>query len=174
MQVSWYLETARGTLHCMPHWSFTWKRNVSKGWMGWREWKMPDWADRVSEMAGLISGWCIGLGPQILFCFSCFEFLFSLRFYNFKFKYGFVFFEIRIWMQHTREIPVCMQGTLYLIICYLTNIIPLIEYAQLKEESNNFQRFHNPKTLHNYIYLFIYILVFFLIQFFWALQILPP
>jgi hypothetical protein len=46
---------------------------------------------------------------------------------------------------------------LYLFICYLTNIIPLIEYAQRKENQNNLQRFHNPKIpTYKHIYLFYY------------------
>jgi hypothetical protein len=45
---------------------------------------------------------------------------------------------------------------LYLFICYVTNIIPLTEYAQIKENPNNPQRFHNPKILHNYIYIYFY------------------
>jgi hypothetical protein len=53
----------------------------------------------------------------------------------------------------------------YLIICYLTNIIPLVEYAQRKEDQEI------PKTL---AYKFIYYLsYYFLLYQFWALQILP-
>jgi hypothetical protein len=50
---------------------------------------------------------------------------------------------------------------LYLFICYVTNIIPLTKYAQIKENPNNPQRFHNPKILHNYIYLYHYYIYFY-------------
>jgi hypothetical protein len=47
---------------------------------------------------------------------------------------------------------------LFLFICYLTNIIQLIEYAQRKENQNNLQWFHNHKTpTYKHIYLFYYI-----------------
>jgi TRAP-type C4-dicarboxylate transport system permease small subunit len=56
---------------------------------------------------------------------------------------------------------------LYLFICYLTTLIPLIEYAQRKWDQEI------PKTLaYKYIYLFI--LLFFLLYRFRTLQILPP
>jgi hypothetical protein len=35
---------------------------------------------------------------------------------------------------------------IYLFIYYLINMIPLIEYAQIKEESNNLQRFQNSQN----------------------------
>jgi hypothetical protein len=46
----------------------------------------------------------------------------------------------------------------YLFIYHLTTLIPLVDYAQLKENQNDLQRFHNHKSLHNYIsiYLFCY------------------
>jgi hypothetical protein len=54
---------------------------------------------------------------------------------------------------------------LYLFICYLTTLIPLIKYAQRKRNQII------PKTLtYKYTYLFI---LYFLYRF-WALQILPP
>jgi hypothetical protein len=48
-----------------------------------------------------------------------------------------------------------------------------------KKKINDLPRFHNLKTLHNYIYLFISFLLLLLLLLlffhnFWALQILPP
>jgi hypothetical protein len=54
---------------------------------------------------------------------------------------------------------------IYLFICCLTDITPLIEYAQIKEKSSTLQRFHNPKTLHNNIYSFISLLLLLLLLF---------
>jgi hypothetical protein len=46
---------------------------------------------------------------------------------------------------------------LFLFICYLTNLIPFIEYAKRKENQIIFKGFIIPKTLtYKYIYLFYY------------------
>jgi hypothetical protein len=47
---------------------------------------------------------------------------------------------------------------LYLFICYLTNIIPLIEYAQRKENQIIFKGSIIPK--HPLINIFIYFIIF--------------
>jgi hypothetical protein len=47
---------------------------------------------------------------------------------------------------------------LYLFICYLTTLVPIIEYAQRKD-INDLRGFHNPKTLQNSIYSFISLLL---------------
>jgi uncharacterized membrane protein len=60
----------------------------------------------------------------------------------------------------------------YLFICHLTTLIPLVDYAQLKENQNDLQRFHNHKSLHNYISIYLFVIIIFYTKF-WALQILP-
>jgi hypothetical protein len=60
---------------------------------------------------------------------------------------------------------------LFLFICYLTNKIPLIEYAQNQVISNG-SIILKPYIIFLFID-FVIILLFFLLKF-WVLQILPP
>jgi hypothetical protein len=61
---------------------------------------------------------------------------------------------------------------MYLFIFYLTNIIPLIEYAQRREDQLIPKGSIIPK---HYIIIFIYLYDYYIFLYkFWALQILPP
>jgi hypothetical protein len=69
--------------------------------------------------------------PSLAFVFLFFSFLFPNS--CFKFSNLSLEFSIHIDMHNTNSSMTCIF--LFLFICYLTNIIPLNEYAQLKRKS---------------------------------------
>ena len=60
---------------------------------------------------------------------------------------------------------------IYLFICYLHNLMPLVEYAK---ENKNIQGIPPKCSLINLVLFIHFIINFFFLYQFWALQILPP
>jgi hypothetical protein len=97
--------------------------------------------------------------------YSQINFVFQFKFdsgftYNFKKKYN--------------QNPICGQYSyyfIYLFICYLHNLMPLVEYAK---ENKNIQGIPPKCSLINLVLFIHFIINFFFLYQFWALQILPP